>query len=119
MKILPDATFKKILRAREAEMVKFFGNAFLAARVVFANHMYDLCEDLGIDYEQVKESVGHDVRIGHSHLDVTHGGYRGYGGSCFPKDVKALIELAEERGVELELIKKMDEVNEKLRKNEK
>lgn len=117
MSFLPDAPFKKIIRAREAEMVKFFGNTYLASRVVFANQIYDLCEKMGIDYDLVRESVGSDVRIGHSHFDVLHGGFRGYGGSCFPKDMKALIDFAKEKGVKLELLREIDDINERLRKS--
>lgn len=114
--ILPRAEFTKIIKAREAEMVKFFGNTFLSMRVIFANQMYDFCQKLGIDYESVMECAGRDTRIGHSHFDVFHEGYRGYGGMCFPKDVKSLLELSLKLGVDLELLKKMDEINEELRK---
>jgi len=114
--ILPKALFTKIIKAREAEMVKFFGNTFLSMRVVFTNQMYDFCQRLGIDYESVIECAGRDTRIGYSHFDIFNEGYRGYGGMCFPKDVKALIQFADKLGIDLELLKKMDEINEKLRK---
>src|SRR3972149_3252656 len=114
--ILPPAPYMKVMRATEAEMVKFFGNTYLATRVVFANQIYDLCEKLGIDYNAVKEGVGQDPRIGTSHLEVLHGEHRGYGGLCFPKDMKAFIQFAEALGVDLALHKRADEVNEKLKK---
>lgn len=57
---LPKAPFKKIITATEAEMIKYFGNVFLANRVIFANQMYDLCQKMGIDYETVKECAGAD-----------------------------------------------------------
>jgi len=113
--ILPHAQFSKIIRAKEAEMVKFFGNTFLAMRVIFANQIYDLCAKLGIDYKAVKECAGHDMRIGHSHFDIFHEGYRGYGGMCLPKDTRALLQLAEKIGVDLELLKKVEEINSRLR----
>ncbi len=113
--ILPQAPYAGVMRATEAEMVKFFGNTYLATRVVFANHIYDLCEKLGIDYDAVKEGVGNDPRIGMSHLTVLHGEHRGYGGPCFPKDMKAFIQFADSLGINLALHKKADELNEKLR----
>jgi len=58
LEILPPAPFKKTIPATEAEMVKYFGNTYLAARVIFANQMYDLCQALGIDYDKVRECAG-------------------------------------------------------------
>jgi len=121
MELLPQAPYRKVMHATEAELVKFFGNTYLATRVIFANQMYDICEKLGIDYENVRDGVSRDTRIGSSHLDVLYDKYRGYGavGSlnspCFPKDMKAFIQFADSIGVNLELHKKADELNEKLR----
>jgi len=112
--LLPKAPRQMVMRATEAEMVKYFCNAFLALRVVFANQMYDLCEALGINYERVKNAAGYDPRIGHSHFDIFHDGYRGYGGSCLPKDVKTLAQFAQKKGVKVELLKITDSINEKL-----
>ncbi len=114
LNILPQAPFMKIMKAGEAEMVKLFCNTFLATRIIFANQMYDLCEKLGIDYEVVKEYAGHDPRVGHSHFDVFYEGYRGYAQACLPKDTKALLQLAEEVGIDLSLLGKVDEVNDRL-----
>lgn len=117
VKILPRAPFMKIVRAKEAEMIKYFGNAYLATRVVFANQIYDLCEKLGgINYNTVKECLVQDKRIGNSHFEIFHEGYRGYSGGCFPKDVKALLELAEKLNASLELLQTADKINTKLRK---
>ena len=112
--ILPKAPYQKIIPSKEAEMVKYFGNAFLALRVIFANQIYDLCQALGVDYDTVKEVAGYDPRIGHSHLDIFHDGYRGYAGGCFPKDIKALLQLAQEQNINLKLLKTVDEINEDL-----
>ena len=62
----------------------------------------------------VKEYAGYDVRIGHSHFDVFHEGSRGYGGACLPKDTKALIQLAKDVGIDLSLLSKVNEINERL-----
>lgn len=112
--ILPIAPFTRIIPATAAEMVKYFGNAWFSVKVVFANQMYDLCEALGIDYDLVKDCVASDRRIGRSHLDVWHGGYRGYGGKCLPKDTRALIKFAEDLGTDLKILKIAEQINKEL-----
>lgn len=112
--ILPKAPYQKIIPASEAEMAKYFGNAFLASKVIFANQIYDLCQKLKIDYDIVKEVASYDPRIGPSHLEIFHDGYRGYSGGCFPKDVKALLQLAKKQKINLEFLKTMDKINDGL-----
>jgi UDPglucose 6-dehydrogenase len=114
MHLLPLAPFERVMRAREAEMVKYFGNLWFSTKVVYANQMYDICEAMQIDYDTVKESAAADKRIGRTHLDVFHKGYRGYGGKCLPKDTRALIELGDELGVEMALLKRVEEINNRL-----
>lgn len=114
MHLLPLAPFERVMRAREAEMVKYFGNTWFSTKVVFANQMYDLCQSLDIDYETVKESAAADKRIGRSHLNVLHKGYRGYGGKCLPKDTRALIQHGDRHGAEMQLLKKVEEINNRL-----
>lgn len=114
MRMLPLAPFERIVPAKEAEMIKYFGNTWFSAKVVFANQIYDLCARLGIDYDIVKECVAADKRIGSSHLDIFHGGYRGYGGACLPKDTRALIQYGEKLGVQMDLLKKVEEINNRL-----
>lgn len=97
-----------------AEMVKYFCNVFLATKVTFANEMYDLCQKLGIKYEEVKKMAVMDKRIFDSHLDVTT--MRGFGGKCFPKDTVALLGLFRELGVDSSLINAMWQKNLKVRK---
>lgn len=117
LKLLPRAPYEKIMPAGEAEMVKYMANAFLALKVVFGNEFCGLCEKLGIDYDEVRRAVVKDPRIGDSHFDVAHGGYRGYGGSCFPKDVNAIIQLAAERKAPLPLLEGMRKINRRLLKS--
>jgi len=112
--ILPNAPFKRIVRAIEAEMIKYFGNIFLANRVVFANQFYDVCRKLGVDYEIVKECVGADDRIGKSHFKIFHNGYRGYSGACLPKDIRAFIQFCEKIGCDAKLFRAVEEINKKL-----
>ena len=114
LELLPKAPYGKAMPAIEAEAVKYMANSFLAMKVVFANEFYDICKKLGIDYEVVSEAVVQDPRIGNSHFDVAHGGYRGYGGSCFPKDVNAIIELAKKSGHDTKFLKAMREINREL-----
>ena len=81
--------------SKTAEMVKYFTNTFLATKVSFANEMYQICEGLGIDYDKVVEYSTYDERLGKSHWAVPGpDGKLGFGGSCFPKDINALIHLA-------------------------
>lgn len=117
LKLLPKSPFTRMMRATEAEIVKYFGNAFLAMKVVFANQFYDLCRNLGIDYDVVRDAAAADSRIGRSHLEIFHFGYRGYSEGCFPKDVKTIIDFSRKHGVSFELLKKADELNAKLLKS--
>lgn len=85
-------TYKPIrITATEAEIIKYGGNIHFVRKVNFANLLNLLCEELGVDYENVRRGMAADFRIGDSHLDVNHGGYRGWGGYCFPKDLDAFI----------------------------
>lgn len=115
MHLLPMAPHERVMRSQEAEMVKYFGNTWFSTKVVFANQMYDLCNALGIDYEYVKDSAAADKRIGRSHLEVVHNGYRGYGGKCLPKDTRAMIQQGEVNGVEMSLLREVEMINTRLR----
>jgi len=118
MQLLPLAPFERILPAIEAEMVKYFGNTWFSVKVSFANQMYDLCQALGADYDRMVEAAAADKRIGRTHLNVFHKGYRGYGGKCLPKDTKALIQLADLKGVDLKLHKAAEFINAELMKQQ-
>ncbi|EMY12659.1 UDP-glucose/GDP-mannose dehydrogenase family, central domain protein [Leptospira weilii str. Ecochallenge] len=100
-----------------AELTKYACNAFLATKISFANEIANLCEAVGGNYEDVRKGMGTDSRIGRQFL---YAGI-GYGGSCFPKDVRALIKTSEDEGSPLQIIRKVEEVNEtqKLRLYEK
>lgn len=118
LSILPKAPFEKIIKATEAEMVKYFGNTFLSVKVIFANQIYDLCQKLNIDYKKIMKSAAADKRIGESHFEVWHGGYRGYSGKCLPKDIKAFIQFADRKGIDLKLHKAVEDINNKLIKDQ-
>ncbi len=114
MLLLPLAPFGRIMPATEAEMVKYYANTWFSTKVVFANQMYDVCEKMGINYDTVKESAAADKRIGRSHLDIFHKGARGYGGKCLPKDTRAMIQLGERIGAPQDLLKAVEQINNKL-----
>ena len=92
-----------------AEMTKYAANAMLATRISFMNDIANLCEIVGADIEAVKKGIGSDTRIGKKFLNAGCG----YGGSCFPKDVKALIRTGDEYGYGMELLKAVERVNER------
>lgn len=79
------------LSATEAEIIKYAANVFLMRKVTFANAIFDLASHHAADYEHIRAGLAADTRIGPSHLDVRHHGYRGYGGYCFVKDTDGLI----------------------------
>ncbi|MFH1820670.1 MAG: hypothetical protein ABH805_02050 [Candidatus Nealsonbacteria bacterium] len=114
MQLLPLAPFERVLPSTEAELVKYFGNTWFSVKVSFANQMFDLCQVLGVDYDRMVEAAAADKRIGRTHLNVMHKGYRGYGGKCLPKDIKALIQLADLKGVDLKLHKTAEAINKEL-----
>lgn len=114
MEILPRAPFEKIVTAEEAEMVKYYNNCFYALKVVYVNQIYDLCQKLCIDYDKVKECAKPEPMMGTNHFEIFHKGYRGYGGKCLPKDVRALVRLAADSGIDLSLLKDAEEYNNKI-----
>lgn len=85
-----------VMGVRDAELTKYAANAMLATRISFMNEMARLCDALGVDVENVRRGIGSDTRIGYSYLYAGCG----YGGSCFPKDVRALIDMARQARVE-------------------
>jgi UDPglucose 6-dehydrogenase len=101
------------MNTRSAEMTKFAANAMLATKISFMNDIANLCELVGADVDLVRKGIGSDSRIGSKFLFPGVG----YGGSCFPKDVKAIIKTAKEHGHELEVLKAVELVNENQKKS--
>jgi UDPglucose 6-dehydrogenase len=95
-----------------AEMTKYAANAMLATRISFMNQMANLCEQVGANVDMVRRGIGSDGRIGASFLFPGPG----YGGSCFPKDVKALVRTAQDVGAPIEILEAVEEVNERQKK---
>lgn len=108
--ILPKAPYQKIVPAEDAELIKYAGNTYLALQVIFANQIYDICQAAGVNYNDVKEALRSDKRIGKSHWEIFHTEsslkstvdevYRGYGGKCFPKDMEVLIREVKKLGID-------------------
>ena len=102
-----------IMNERSAEMTKYAANAFLATKISFMNELSNLCEKVGADIDWVRKGIGSDPRIGNQFLFAG----LGYGGSCFPKDVKALVKTSQEYDGDLKILKAVDEVNERQKRS--
>ncbi|MCF7794858.1 hypothetical protein K9M50_00650 [Patescibacteria group bacterium] len=124
LNILPKAKFNFKIKAKEAELVKYMGNTLLMTKVLFSNIFYNIAEENKVDYNKISNVVGHDSRIGLSHLKIKHQSGvdgdlgRGAGGHCFIKDMATLIEMASECNMKkkenklgLEILKKYVEFN--------
>jgi UDPglucose 6-dehydrogenase len=105
--IISSGTPVAFMSRRSAELVKYASNAFLAMKVTYANELADLCEKVGANIQDVVLGMGYDERIGNQYLRVGPG----FGGSCFPKDISALLHLAGQHGARLELLAATDRAN--------
>ena len=113
--VFPDATIVKT-GSKTAEMVKYMTNTFLATKVSFANEMKMICDELKIDYDKVVEYSTYDERLGKSHWAVPGpDGKLGFGGSCFPKDLNALISLSKDMRLYLHTLQSVWKTNLKVR----
>ena len=104
---LPLRTTLVVTDLRTAEMIKYASNAFLATKISFINEIANICEALGADVKEVAAGMGYDKRIGRHFLDAG----LGWGGSCFPKDVKALAHMAHEKGRHPQLLRAVMDIN--------
>ena len=98
-----------VMDIKSAEMTKYASNAMLATKISFINEMANICANLGADIDSVRRGMGYDTRIGFEFLFPGVG----YGGSCFPKDVKALVQTAKEHKVEAKVLQAVEDVNER------
>ena len=112
-RIFPNATIVKT-GAKHAEMVKYFTNCFLATKVSFANEMYNICNQLDLDYDKIVEYATYDERLGKSHWAVPGpDGDFGYGGHCLPKDLSAIVSEFDTYG----LLEAVEQVNDQVRED--
>ena len=106
------------MKSSEAEMVKYTTNLFLATKISFFNDIYELCQSLNLDYNNIKDATLKDPRIGNSHTAVPGpDGDRGYGGHCFPKDMQAIIYMANSIGVKIPTLNGAEKTNNIVRSN--
>lgn len=98
-----------VMSPESAEMTKYAANAMLATKISFINEIANLCERLGADINEVRRGIGHDERIGFKFLFPGPG----YGGSCFPKDLRSILAMGEKAGMELQVIRAVDQVNQR------
>src|SRR5205814_5276919 len=96
------------MSTESAELAKYAANSILATRISFMNEIANVCELMGADVDHVRKAIGSDRRIGTSFLFPGVG----YGGSCFPKDVKALLKASEDHGYEFKTLRAVEAVNE-------
>jgi UDPglucose 6-dehydrogenase len=120
LSLLPKAkNFNGIIPATAAEIVKFAINSFLAMKVIFANQVYDLCKKLNVDYDFVLKALQNEDRLGKSHFEIFHGGYRGFGGACLPKDLLSFIKVYKNLGLKPKLFESVWQINYKYLKDQK
>lgn len=118
LNLLPKAPYTKIVEAKSSELVKMAINNFLALKVIFANQIYDLTEKLKINYDEVREILENEPRLGKSHFKVLHNDYRGFGGKCLPKEVSSLITFYKKFGLKPELFEIINKINYRLLKKQ-
>jgi UDPglucose 6-dehydrogenase len=105
-----------ITDSTSAEIIKYMANNFLTVKTAFMNEYYDLAKELGADWAKVVEGFASDPRIGNSHTSVPgHDGKRGFGGTCFPKDINAIIDFSKEVGVDMNTLVAAWETNLRVR----
>ena len=125
IKVLLERFFKDVwpkstcifMSTTEAELVKYITNSFFSVKVMFANTIYKLCDELSVDYKEfILKALEADQRLGSLHWEGPgHDGKLGFGGKCFPKDLSGMVEFLESKGVDSSLLKIAQDMNNKLR----
>ena len=105
----------EIITPTEAEILKYYNNVFASLRIIFANNIFEICVQLGADYNKVKNTYVKTGKLGDMYLDVNEN-LRGYAGPCLPKDTLALANLMREKGINFGLIEQIHQDNAKLKK---
>jgi len=122
LNLLPKGKYNNIVKASEAELIKYSHNMYGAMRIIYANHLYEVSEKMGIDYKEVRQGFAASEFVGSGALRYMnifhHGNKRGYGGACFPKDVNNYIKFCESIGVKVELVKATKSANLRILKSQ-
>jgi len=104
-----------LVKTNESELIKYFRNTFLSTKIAFCNEIYTLCQALNIDYDTVSQLACADARIGSSHIIVPgHDGKRGFGGTCFPKDLSALIATFKKENISAPVLTAVEDRNDSI-----
>jgi UDPglucose 6-dehydrogenase len=119
LKLLPQAPYTKIVDSKISELSKLSINDFLSLKVIFANQIYDLCQKLKINYDNLREILENEPRLGKTHFKVFYEGYRGFGGKCLPKELKATLVLYKNKRAKTSLFETIDKINYNLLKKQK
>lgn len=117
LNLLPKGKYNKTMLATEAELIKYSHNVFGATQIMYANHLYEVCEKLGINYDEVKKGFAASEFIGEGilrYMNIFHNNKRGYGGPCFPKDVNSYVQFCAKIGVKAELPKATRKANRRI-----
>jgi UDPglucose 6-dehydrogenase len=109
---LPAGSSVIVMDEKSAEVTKYAANAYLAMKISYMNDLANFCDAVGADVEKVRDGIGSDSRIGRTYLFPG----LGYGGSCLPKDVKALLKTAQDAGAPLTILQSVEEINQEQRK---
>lgn len=115
LNLLPESAYGIIMPSKEAELLKYINNLHGALAVIEANHYYDVCEKEGLDYNRVIKAshaskwVG--APMGRQYHNIHHKGFRGFGGTCFPKDINAWLQYAKEQGLDARLMATVRDIN--------
>jgi UDPglucose 6-dehydrogenase len=105
-----------LVSSKESETIKYFSNCFLALKIAYFNNVYETCQKFGLRYNEVRNAICEDIRIGYRHTDVPGSdGKLGFGGYCFPKDINALIHSLNEHGIDSQLLQATWDYNKILR----
>lgn len=114
---LPKAPHQRIVSSYVAEFIKYGKNSWFAVKVAANNELYDLCKKFGLseaEWDSVADGLVADKMVGKSHMEIIHKGKRGYWGKCLPKDIKSLIDFADNLGVDMAIRKSVNDYNDKL-----
>lgn len=123
LQLLPKAPYSLITSSTEAEIVKYASTLFAVVKIIFANELYDLCESCSSDYSRILKAFSASkwltTRHATSYMDIFNKGYRGYNGRCFPKDIDAILQFAENKHLKSDLIQTVQRINTALLKKQK